>query len=42
MDFILTDGVAALAKARNRSIEFGTQNQQMSDIAYQARTTVQK
>nr|XP_014275808.1 laminin subunit gamma-1 isoform X1 [Halyomorpha halys] len=42
MDYILTEGVTALAKARNRSIEFGTQNQQMSDIAYQARTTVQK
>lgn len=42
MDYILTDGAAALAKARNRSAENGQQNMQMSDIAHQARTTVMK
>lgn len=42
MDYILTDGLAALAKARNRSAENGQQNIQMSDIAHQARTTVLK
>lgn len=41
MDYIQTDGAAALAKAISKSDELGQQSDQMSQIAREARTYVE-
>lgn len=42
LDYLNTDGKEALQKASERAAEFGQQNQQMSDIADEARKIVAK
>lgn len=41
MDYIQTEGAAALAKAVSKSDELGQQSDQMSEIAREARTFVE-
>ncbi|XP_039287282.1 laminin subunit gamma-1 [Nilaparvata lugens] len=42
LDYLQTDGAAALKKAMDRSTEFGQQSQQMSEMAREARRLVQQ
>jgi len=42
MDYVQTDGAAALKKAMERSEEFGQQSSKMSEIAREARALAEK
>jgi len=42
MDYVQTDGSAALKKAMERSEEFGQQSSKMSEIAREARALAEK
>lgn len=42
LDLLKTDGASALARARDRSEQFGQQSEQISDISRQARHQVEK
>lgn len=42
MDLLKTEGASSLARARDRSDEFGQQSEQISDISRQARHHIEK